>query len=219
MNLVEYDRTYRYERSIESPKQSWSYGHQHILNKLMIDKISSPTTKSSPKVTSTENKDFKMTAKSTVGFVPKGFCFEYHNKGKYCPPGKPCSFMHDCPKCGAGVHPAYTCNGIPKISKPFRPQLTSFPYYAGFQPQQQQFAYSYPPPQQVQFGTGFNTNHSMQHHQPQFYSYPQYTQQPLLPTPNRPRFNNHAFTQQQPTNTNYQQQQKSAEASNPDRYQ
>ena len=42
--------------------------------------------------------------KSERPLVPEGYCFAFH-EGSHCR-RSPCSFRHDCPKCGA-IHPAY----------------------------------------------------------------------------------------------------------------
>ena len=40
--------------------------------------------------------------------LPKGFCFSFHNRGKFCNARGTCQFSHACPKCNA-THPAFKC--------------------------------------------------------------------------------------------------------------
>ena len=116
MDWLEYDKQYRWERSKESKVQDWSVIKQHVLNNILMDRVAKPQTFRGNKQSTTTSASTAKTqsqSKQSIGFVPKGFCFQYHNKGKYCPPGAQCTFRHDCPSYGAG-HPAYTCTQPPK---------------------------------------------------------------------------------------------------------
>ncbi len=222
-NWLEYDTEYRRERADEECKAPWSMSRQHLFNQLMLDKFN--TIKNSgnyPKSNgnvSNSNNAFKSGDKTNVGFVPRSYCFAFHNKGKFCP-GNGCTYNHECPNCHVGVHPAYTCKNSTNPKSNFRggynqstQNYTPWGFQQfGFQPRMQQSA---------QHNNGMRFNAPWQYQQPMFYQFgmqpfgqpfntynSQYQQQP------QPQHNNNQYTytnnkqyngqsqksQQQPTN-------------------
>ena len=57
-------------------------------------------------------------SKKKPGFIPKSFCFNFHNPSKTCTAGKDCTYRHECPRCYDGTHTAYKCPNKGKSGKP-----------------------------------------------------------------------------------------------------
>ena len=121
LDFLLYDRVYRQYRAAEQHKLDWSITRQTIYNRVVLSKAvksqnkfnnqSSQSFRGNKQSNSIDNANTNSTKyrEQSAGFIPRGYCYSYHNQGQFCPNEKDCSYRHECPHCGRGVHPANSC--------------------------------------------------------------------------------------------------------------
>ena len=104
---------YRQHRAAEQVKLAWSVTRQVLYNHFLVSKSKTnkfqPNKQQSQANGSQSNNVVKQSGPKSFGYVPHGYCFSFHNKGKDCPLKSDCPFRHECPNCLRGIHPAHSC--------------------------------------------------------------------------------------------------------------
>ena len=113
LDFISYDHIYRQHCAAEKVKLSWSVIRQVLDNHFLVSKSKSnkiQQSKQHPSKSGSQNtQNNKQAGLKSFAYVPKGYCFQYHNKGKECLLKSECPFRHDCPNCLHAVHPAHSC--------------------------------------------------------------------------------------------------------------
>ena len=158
MDFLTYDRLYRQHRAAENPKLDWSVTRQTIYNKIVLLKSAKSSEKKpgfrqqfKQKWQKPEsNSQTRAVDQGSAGFIPWGYCYDFHNRGRFCPPDRACTYNHDCPHCGKGIHPAHICR--------FKPiKLQGYQEQSSYQ-QQQPRHYTQPQQQNTQGPQYTNSN-------------------------------------------------------------